>query len=208
MPLFDSFKKSPEHEPAKNALSDLPEKLKKGRNAAIEFVPVLQAKLVSPDGRVHAGTILSAAAWLTGTSLYRAFNPKDDIPPGTTIQSNEVNKEWESLMYLFEEYNFGDVRVPVGRLIMSALAASDEHTPRVEMSYVQKELQDQYNAVMKKHGFDYLDGARAGVLICSLLFHHHCTVAKDINPSVAAGIVAQGIIEAAKTAPPPLKSAT
>lgn len=208
MPLFDSFKKSPEHEPAKNALSDLPEKLKKGRNAAIEFVPVLQAKLVSPDGRVHAGTILSAAAWLTGTSLYRAFNPKDDIPPGTTIQSNEVNKEWESLMYLFEEYNFGDVRVPVGRLIMSALAASDEHKPRVEMSYVQKELQDQYNAVMKKHGFDYLDGARAGVLICSLLFHHHCTVAKDINPSVAAGIVAQGIIEAAKTAPPPLKSAT
>lgn len=188
--------------------SDLPEKLKKGRNAATEFIPVLQAKLASPDGRVHAGTILSAAAWLTGTSLYRAFHPKDDIPPGTIIQSNEVNKEWESLMYLFEEYNFGNVRVPVGRLIMSALAASDEHKPRVEMSYVQKELQDQYNAVMKKHGFDYAEGARAGVVICSILYQHHCTVANDITPSVAAGIVAQGILEAAKTAPPPLKSAT
>jgi hypothetical protein len=199
MPLSDSFKKSPKPEP---------EKLKKGRDAATEFIPVLQAKLASPDGRVHAGTILSAAAWLTGTSLYRAFHPKDDIPPGTTIQSNEMNKEWESLMYLFEEYNFGDVRVPVGRLIMSALAAPDEHKPLVEMFYVQKELQDQYNAVMKKHGFDYLDGARAGVLICSLLFYHHCTVAKDINPSVAAGFVAQGILEAAKTAPPPLRSAT
>ena len=188
--------------------SDLPKKLKKGREAATEFIPILRKKLASSDGHAHAGTILSAAAWLTGTSLYRAFHPKDDIPPGTTIKSNEANKEWESLMYLFEEYSFGDVRVPVGRLIMSALAASDEHKPRVEMSYVLKELQDQYNAVMKKHGFDFLNGARAGVLICSLLFYHHCTIAKDINPSVAAGFVAQGIIEAAKTAPPPLRLAT
>jgi len=188
--------------------SDLPEKLKKGRNAATEFIPVLQAKLVSPDGRVHAGTILSAAAWLTGTSLYRAFHPKDDIPPGTTIKSNEANKEWESLMYLFEQYNFQKADIPVGHLILAALAAGDTHKPRVEMSYVQKELQEKYNAVMKKHGFEYLDGARAGVVVCSILFQHYSTVAKDIDPNVAAGIVAQGILEAAKTAPPPLKSAS
>jgi hypothetical protein len=60
---------------------------------------------------------------------------------------------------------------------------------------------------MKKHGFDYLDGARAGIVLCSILFHHHCTLVKDIEPGVAAGLVAQGILEAAKTVPPPLKPA-
>jgi hypothetical protein len=184
---------------------DLPEKLKKGRVAALELLPILQKKFTSSDGRVHAGTILAAAAWLTGTSLYRAFHPKDDVAPGTIIKSNEVNKEWESLIYLFEDYNFGDVRIPPGRLIMSALAASDEYKPQAEMLDVQKEFQDQYNRVMKRHGFGYLDGARAGVVICSLLLQHHGTVVKDINLSVAAGIIAQGILEAAKTAPPPLK---
>ena len=163
-------------------LSDLREKLKKGRIAAAEFIPILWAKFITPDGSVHAGTILSAAGWLTGTSLYRAFHPKDDIPPGTVVQSNEVNKEWESLIYLFEEYNFGNVCVPVGRLIMSALAASDEHKPRVEMSYVQQDLQAQYNTVMKKHGFDYLEGARAGVVICSLLFNITAPLPKILIP--------------------------
>jgi hypothetical protein len=186
--------------------SDPLEKLKKGRTAAIEFIPVLRNKVVSPDGSIHVGTILSAAAWLTGTSLYRSFYPKEDLPPGIVIKSTEVNKEWESLMYLFEQYNFHKADIPVGRLMLAALAGGDAHKPRVEMSFVQRELQEQYHAVMKKHGFSYLDGARAGVVVCSILFQHHATSAKEIDPYVAAGIVAQGILEAAKTAPPPLKA--
>lgn len=184
------------------------DKLKKGRAAALEFIPILRSKLASRDGTIHAGTVLSAAAWLTGTSLYRAFNPKDHRPPGTSIKSDDVNKEWESLMYLFEQYNFQKADIPVGRLILAALAGGDMHKPRVEMSYVQKELEDQYNAVMKKHGFDYLDAARAGVVLCSVLFQLHSTTSKEIDPYIGAGIVAQGIIEAAKTVPPPLKSTT
>ena len=186
--------------------SDPLEKLKKGRTAAIEFIPIIRNKLASRDGSVHAGTILSAAAWLTGTSLYRALRFKDDIPPGTTIKSNEVNKEWESLMYLFEQLNFQKANIPVGHLILAALADGDTHKPRVEMTYVQKELQDQYNALMQRHGFNYMDAARAGVVLCSVLFQYHSTTLKEIDPYVAAGIVAQGIIEAAKTAPPPLRS--
>ena len=188
--------------------SDPLEKLKKGRAAAIEFVPILRNKLASRDGSIHAGTILSAAAWLTGTSLHRAFHAKDELPPGTTIKSNDVNKEWESLMYLFEQYNFQKADIPVGHLILAALAEGDTHQPRVEMAYVQKELQDQYHALMKRHGFSGLDAARAGVVLCSVLFQLHSTTNKEIDPYVAAGIVARGIIEAAKTMPPPLKSAS
>lgn len=185
--------------------TELPEKLKKGREAASEFLPVLRNKLATPDGRVDAATILSAAAWLTGTSLYRAFHPKDDLAPGTIIKSDKINQEWESLMYLFEEYNFGSARIPVGQLMLAALAASEKHKPKLEMLEVRKQFQDQYHQVMKKHGFDFLDGARAGIVLCSMLFQHHYTVAKDIEPAVAAGVVAQGILEAAKTVPHPLK---
>lgn len=186
--------------------SDPLEKLKNGRAAAIELIPILRRKLASRDGSVHPGTILSAAAWLTGTSLYRAFHPKDESPPGTTIKSDEVNQEWESLMYLFEQYNFQKADIPVGYLIMAALASDEAHKPKVEMIYVQRELQDQYNAIMRRHGFNYADAARAGVVLCSLLSQLHSTNLKEIDLSVAAGIVAQGILEAAKTVPPPLKT--
>ena len=186
--------------------SDPLEKLKKGRSAAIEMIPLLRNKVAARNGSVHAGTILSAAAWLTGTSLYRAFHVKDDLPPGTTIKSDEVNKEWESLMNLFEQLNFQRADIPVGHLILAALADGDKHKPQVEMSYIQKELQDQYNGLMKKYGFNNLDAARAGVVLCSVLSQYHSTTLKEIDPYVAAGIVAQGIIEAAKTFPPPLKS--
>jgi len=46
------------------------------------------------------------------------------------------------------------------------------------------------------------------MIACSMVFLHACTVAKDIDPDVAAGIVAMGIVEGAKTAPPPLGSRT
>jgi hypothetical protein len=59
---------------------------------------------------------------------------------------------------------------------------------------------------MKKHGLDYLDGARAGMIVSSIIFQYHCTKIKDIDPFMAAGIVAMGIVEGAKTAPPPLEA--
>jgi len=186
--------------------STLPENVKKGRAAALEFLPIVHAKLASPDGSIHAGTMLSAAAWLTGTSLYRSFNFREEAPPGTTIKSDAVNKEWESLMYLFEHYNFQKADIPVGRLMLAALAAPDSFKPQVEMLHVQKELQDRFNAVMKKHGFDYLEGARAGIVLCSMLLQQY-SAARLIDPYAAAGIVAQGVLEGAKTVPPPIGSA-
>jgi hypothetical protein len=59
---------------------------------------------------------------------------------------------------------------------------------------------------MKNHGLDYLNGARAGMMVCSMVFQYHYTVAKDIDPYIATGIVAMGVVEGAKTAPPPLGS--
>ena len=153
--------------------SNLPEKLKKGREAALEFLPILKAKLASPDGSLHAGTMLSTAAWLVGTSLHRSFEFKEENPPGTVIKSDEVNREWESLMVLLEEYNFQRRDIPVGRLMLTA------------------------RAVMKKHGSDHLDRARTGIVLCSILIQQYNTV-RIIDPYAAAGIVAQRVLEAAR----------
>ncbi len=59
---------------------------------------------------------------------------------------------------------------------------------------------------MSRHRLDHLNGARAGMVACALLFNHYCKVAREIDPYVGTGIVAMGVVEGAKTAPPPLGS--
>jgi hypothetical protein len=76
--------------------------------------------------------------------------------------------------------------------------------PRMEVDEVLAEYQDQFHETMKKHDLDYLNGARAGIVVCSIVFMYHCKSVRDIDPYVAAGIVAMGIVEGAKTAPPVL----
>ncbi len=82
----------------------------------------------------------------------------------------------------------------------------EQDKPLMELAQVQAEYQDQYNEIMKKHGLDYLEGARAGMILCSIVFNYHCIANKDIDPYVATGIVAMGVVEGAKTSPVSLKS--
>jgi hypothetical protein len=44
------------------------------------------------------------------------------------------------------------------------------------------------------------------MIICSIVFQYHWSTAKDIDPFVATGIIAMGVVEGAKTTPPPLGS--
>jgi len=110
---------------------DPQEKFKRAREAALEFLPIMKEKLIASDGSLHTGTMLSASAWLTGTSLYRSFDFKEKNPPGTTIKSDEVTREWETLMYMFEQYNFKKSDIPVGQFIMAAQAAPDWLKPQI-----------------------------------------------------------------------------
>lgn len=203
MSFADLFKKSTK--PGSGGKSDPgTEQLQRAQQATLEFLPILKAKYAAPDGILHAGTMLSASAWLTGTSLYRSFHFTHNDPPGTVIKADEINKAWESLVFMMEQYIFERADIPVGRLVLAAMEAPDFFKPQVEMLRVQSDLQGEYNAVMKKHGLDYSDGARAGIVLCtSFVQQYH--LAKIIDARASAGIVAQGVLEAAKTVPPPLK---
>ena len=201
--LFKRFVKTEPVAAVHPSPSALPDHLSRAREAALEFLAILRAGMVASDGSLHAGTMLCAAAWLTGTSLYRSFRFREDSAPGTIIKSNEVNATWEGLMHLLEQYNLHGANIPVGRLILAGMAVPDFHQPQVELPYVQNELQSKYNAVMKKHGFGYLDGARVGIMICSILIQQYHT-AGVIASEPAAGIIAERVLQAAKTVPPPL----
>jgi hypothetical protein len=203
MPLSDLFKKSPKKEPIKNDPFGTPEMQKKRHDAAMEFVQIFQEKIPLLRGKPHAGTVLAVSVRLAGSSLYRSLNPQKDIAPGVVVLSNEVNEAWPQLMNIFAFYckqnGFDVMSKPM------VTTFPEQNKPLMDVEQVLAEYQDQYHEIMKKHGLDYLDGARAGMIVCSIVFQYHCTKIKDIDPYVAAGIIAMGIVEGAKTAPPPLK---
>jgi hypothetical protein len=156
-------------------------------------------------GKPHAGTVLAVAARLAGSSLFRALNTDANIAPGTVVLSEEVNEAWPQLMNLFAFFCKQNGMDVMSKPFVTQFPEQDK--PRMGVEEVLAEYQDQYHEIMKKHGLDYLNGARAGMVICSLVFQYHCKNARDIDPHVGTGIIAMGVVEGAKTAPPPLGSA-
>lgn len=209
MPLFDFFKKPTKKEETSQSPEidkDLmsPEMQKKRYEAAMEFVKELQEKIPLVGGKPHAGTVLAIASRLAGTNLYRAMNYKQDVKPGTVVLSEEVNQAWPQLMNLFALHCKQN-----GMDVMSKPPVTDfpqKDKPLMTVEQVQLEYQDQYDQIMKKHGLDYLNAARTGMVVASIAFQYHYVRAKDIDPFIGAGIVAMGVVEGAKTAPPPLGS--
>lgn len=207
MPLFDFFKKPSQKETptlSQEVDKDLmsPELQKKRYEAAMEFVKELQEKIPLVNGKPHAGTVLAIAARIAGTNLYRAMNYSQEVTPGTVVLSEEVNQAWPQLMNQFAFYCKQNGIDVMSKPVVTKFPEKDKPVMTVEQ--VQLEYQDQYDQIMKKHGLDYLNAARAGMVVSSIVFQFHLTQAKDIDPYVGAGVIAMGIVEGAKTAPPPL----
>ena len=175
----------------------LRDQLKKAHEAALEFLSLLNSTFVDPAGTPHPATVLSAAAWLTGASLSLSFQDQKRSLPGASIILEDVSQQWEHLVYLLEFYNFQRADVPVGRVVLAAMAAPVCFRPQAGMSCVQSELQERYITMMKQYGFNARDGAHVGVMLCSILIQEY-SQAGLIDIDAATGIVAQGIFEAAR----------
>jgi len=201
MPIFDLFKKSPKKDPARDNPLGSPEMQKKRHDAAMEFLKAFQERIPLLNGKPHAGTVLSVASRLAGTSLYRSLNNNKDIAPGVVVLSNEVNEAYPQLLNLFAFYCKQNGIDVLAKPLVTKFPEQDE--ARMEIAQVRAEYQDQYDGIMKKHGLDDLNSAYASMILCSIVFQYHCTKARDIDPYVATGIIAMGVVEGAKTAPPP-----
>ena len=173
------------------------ENMRPSHEAALELFSLLSMKIVDSNGSSHAATMLSAAAWMTGNSLYQSFHSRKNFLPDTVATSHELNREWETLVYLLEQYNFQKADIPVGRIVLAAMAAPAFFKPEMTMFQVQKEFQGEYREVMRKYNFDDLEGARVGIILCSILIQQY---SRDgiIDPDAATGVAAQGIFEAAR----------
>jgi hypothetical protein len=177
---------------------------KKRYDAAVDFLKAFQERMPLVNGKPHPGTVFAVVSRLAGTNLFRAVNGDKEFTAGTVILSEEINQAYPQLLNLFALYckqNGVDVmsKPPVATF-------PEKDKPLMTVEQVLQEYQDQYHAIMKKHGLDYLESARAGMVVCSIIFTYHCVRSKDIDPNVATGIVAMGVVEGAKTAPPPLES--
>lgn len=214
MSLFNLFKKSPKKETnQEKAGSTKPwmenplaskEMQKKHYDAATEFLQAFQERMPLVNGKPHPGTVFSVASRLAGTNLFRAVNGNKEFSAGTVILSEEINQAYPQLLNLFALYckqNGVDV---MSKPLVANFPENDK--PLMQLDQVQAEYQEKFNEIMKKHGLDYLEGARAGMVVCSMIFQYHCVRSKDIDPYVATGIVAMGVVEGAKTAPLPVGS--
>lgn len=177
--------------------SFLPGNLKREHEAALEILSLLKTTFRTSDGNPHAPTILFTAAWLTGISLYQSFQEKKNSLPGAVVTLQDLNREWDRLVYLLEEYNLNRADVPIGRVVLAAMAAPSSFKPQIGVSDVQGELQVQFSDVIEKHSFDFTEGAQVGVLLCSILIQQY-SQAGLIDTEAATGVAAQGIFEAAR----------
>jgi hypothetical protein len=179
------------------------ETAKRRQQAGVEVLKMFEPH-VPTTFESHPETILYAGAWLAGTSLYRSFGYQHDVAPGTFVLSEKANKEWPVLMntFVFLLDRFG-IKINPGELDFKI--PSERQSKRTILQ-VQEKLQEPYNAIMQKYGFDYRDGAITGVFVCSILFRFHCEMNKQLDRKLAAAIVAMGFQEGAKTCPMPLKS--
>lgn len=174
---------------------------KRRQDAANEVLALLERHFAT--SAPHPQSVLYAASWLAGTSLFRALRLGEALQPGVVVLSEKVNEEWPKLMrtfvYLVEKFG---IKVKPDE---ATFKIEPEHQSHESLRRIQEELQVPYNAIMTAHGFDYADGAKTGAVACALLVKGYCATHKVLEPGLAAGIVAMGFVEGAKTAPAPLE---
>ena len=174
---------------------------KRRQDAANEVLALLERHFAT--SAPHPQSVLYAASWLAGTSLFRALRLGEALQPGVVVLSEKVNEEWPKLMrtfvYLVEKFG---IKVKPDE---ATFKIEPEHQSHESLRRIQEELQVPYNAIMTEHGFDYADGAKTGAVACALLVKGYCATHKVLEPGLAAGIVAMGFVEGAKTAPAPLE---
>jgi hypothetical protein len=184
-------------------LSDQAFEIAKRRQAAAVDVMKLLEGQYQTTLESHVGTVLYAASWLAGTSLYRSMGYREKMEPGVVVLSKEVDERIPALMKVFMFLLDKDgVKLKPDEFVAKIPA---ELLPRKTLFQVQEQLQDRYNEIMKMHGFDYFEGAKTGAVVCELLVKTSALRRKDLEPRMAASIVSMGFIEGAKTAPAPMK---
>jgi hypothetical protein len=148
-------------------------------------------------------TVLYAAAWLAGTSLYRSIGIEGKIEPGTPVLSDEANRRGPELLAVFSKL-LGQFGITITQEDLTFNVPS-EHQSKMGILEVQRKMQTHYNEIMKQNLFDFREGAKTGAVVCAMLVKSMCQDRKLLPLGLAAGIVSMGFVEGSKTAPMPMR---
>ncbi len=164
---------------------------KKRQAAANEAEAMLESEYEAAFGS-HAASVLHAAAWLAGNSLRRSMSTGGDEAveeAGAADEAKEELKLMKVFMFLVDKYGI--------KLKAEDYAAEvpPEYKTRLSAEEITEKFGSRYDEIMKKHGFDYADGARTGAVVCARLVKLHCANRTDLEPQVAASIVSRGFVE-------------
>lgn len=174
---------------------------KRRQAAATAVIKLFDEEKTTLQG--HPGTVLYAASWLAGTSLYRSLGHADHMEPGVIVLSAKADQQIPSLMKAFMFLLGKDgVELKADEFVAKIPEAV---RPRKTLLQIQEHFQDRYNEIMREHAFDYIEGAKTGAVVCALLVKIYTLRRKDMETRLAASIVSLGFMEGAKTVPAPLK---
>jgi hypothetical protein len=168
-------------------------------DAAEEFVSATINALKTDRG-LHAETAIAATARMAGNFLFRSFGfSLKGVKPGQVVLSGLANEQGPQLIQVLVSV-LSHVGVSLSEEEMDR-PPGPEHQPHQGFLETQKHLEPLYIAIKDRHGLSPKEAAEAGAVAAALLIRQ-CSQALD--PNVAFGIAAYGIMEGTKMAPDPV----
>jgi hypothetical protein len=169
---------------------------KKQLAAADEFNQVITAKARSKR-YVHAETAISAAARMAGTFVLRSTGlPADRFEPGTPIFSDEVNTQGQQVLEQVDQA-LAELGVPFDpRKVNYDLPK--KHDPLLSLMETQAVLDAPFQAIVHEFGLRDIEAA-GSLAVAAAILVQKC--AGFLDPHVAYGLIAYGMVEGSKTAP-------
>lgn len=170
-------------------------------NAAADFRQATLELLETDDG-LHAETAVAGAARMAGTFLFRSFGfDVKGLPAGTPVLSDKANEDGPALV---EVLGMTLERVGVhldGERVQAALN-DDQHSPQLTFLETQQKLEPRYALIRERWSLSLQDAAAAAATAAALVIRHTAHV---LDPHLAFGIAAFGLVEGAKTVPAQLR---
>ena len=169
-------------------------------DAGREYANVTIRTFQIPGG-VHPPTLVAACARMAGTYLFRSFRLRlPEVQPGQAVLSAEADQNFPMLLQ-----TTAGILGNLGIKVANAPPPPTDNAatkPMHEFLHTQRLLEPLFVPIQAHHGFTQRQAAQAAAIATAILIHHF---AKHLDPNVAFGIAALGLVEGTKTSPDPVQ---
>lgn len=152
---------------------------------------------LSTERGAHAETVVSAAARMGGTILFRTFGlPTANMPAGAPILSDIANERGPVLVEVMKAGLTG-LGLEIDESVVESGPTAD-HAPLITIIETQQKLDEKIAEIAAAHGLYGEEAARACALAAALLISLTRSV---LDPKISFGLAVYGFVEGTKTNP-------